>query len=194
MSLPAPSVGRTFPLLDDVVALSDIAMSAHSRFAAVELLVQGLGSVLRARFELPAFLLVPDPWNCIRHELYRSPEFGYQIVAITWAPKQESGIHDHGSTWGIEAVLAGELEVTDYVISEERSPWVRMEELDQKILRAGQVIGLLPPHDLHACRNPAHDRTAVSLHVYGKPLEQVQRYHPARDDLYRQDGAQLHAL
>jgi predicted metal-dependent enzyme (double-stranded beta helix superfamily) len=194
MSTPTPLGNCSFPLLDDVIAFTDIAMSAKSRFASVELLTHGLGSVLRSKFALPGFLLVPDPWTYVRHELYRSPEFGYQIIAIIWAPGQDSGIHDHGNTWGVEAVLTGRLEVIDYVISEVRDAWVRMEELDRTVLESGKVIGLLPPHDLHACRNLSHDRTTVSLHIYGKPLEHVRRYLPSGDDLYRQDKARLHVV
>jgi predicted metal-dependent enzyme (double-stranded beta helix superfamily) len=185
---------QPFPLLDDVIAFTDIAMSSRSRFASVELLSQGLSSVLRTPFQLPKFLLVPDPWNYVRHELYRSPEHDYQIIAITWAPGQGSGIHDHGNMWGVEAVLAGRLEVTDYLISEERGAWARMEEFDHKFLEVGNVIGLLPPHDLHACRNPSSTHTAVSLHIYGKPLEQVRRYVPASEDLYREAKARLHVV
>lgn len=194
MPIPTPLAHRSFPLLDDVIAFTDIAMSARSRFASVELLTHGLGRVLRSKFKLPKFLLVPDPWTYVRHELYRSPEFGYQIIAITWAPRQDSGIHDHGSTWGVEAVLTGRLEVVDYVISEERDAWVRMEELERTVLEPGKVIGLLPPHDLHACRNLSHDTTTVSLHIYGRPLELVRRYLPRGNDLYRPDKAQMHAV
>lgn len=178
-------------MLDDVIAFTDIAMSSRSRFASIELLTQGLGNVLRTRFELPKYLLVPDPWKYVRHELYRSARHGYQIIAITWAPGQGSGIHDHGNTWGVEAVLSGKLEVTDYVISEEKDAWVRMDRHDQRALQQGTVIGLLPPHDLHACRNPSHDQTTVSLHIHGRPLEQVRRFVSTGEDLYRRDSTQL---
>lgn len=189
-SLSAPV--HSFPLLDDLVAFTDIAMQSRSRFASLELLTQGIRSILRTRIVLPPYLLVTDPWKYVRQELYRSAALGYQIVAITWAPGQASGIHDHGDRWGIEAVLRGSLEVTDYAIAGQEGALVKMQALGHTRLEAGDVIGLLPPHDLHACRNLDED-TTVSLHIYGRPLEVVRRF-VATEDAYREEKARLHVV
>jgi len=96
MTQSLPARGREFPLLEDIIAFTDIAMRSRTQFARLELLTQGIRSILRTKISLPGYLLVSDPWKYVRQELYRSKELGYQIVAITWAPGQTSGIHDHG--------------------------------------------------------------------------------------------------
>ncbi|MET0892048.1 MAG: cysteine dioxygenase family protein [Pseudoxanthomonas sp.] len=192
MSLPLSAHGREFPLLNDIIAFTDIAMRSRTRFARLELLCQGITSILRTRIALPPYLLVSDPWRYVRQELYRSQELGYQIVAITWAPGQTSGIHDHGEMWGIEAILAGSLEVTDYAIDQQTDALVKMHRLGSRMLEAGDVISLLPPHDLHSCQN-LRQATTVSLHIYGKPLEVIRRF-VASGQAYREDKARLHVV
>ncbi len=110
-------VGDSFALLDDVVALTDIAMSSRDPRRIVPMLVDGLRGVIASVPALPPALLVADAAGYIRRELYRSPRFGYQVLAITWAPGQGSGVHDHAETWGVEAVLRGQLEVVDYRVA-----------------------------------------------------------------------------
>lgn len=192
MTQSLPARGHEFPLLDDIIAFTDIAMRSRTQFARLELLTQGIRSILRTKISLPGYLLVSDPWKYVRQELYRSKELGYQIVAITWAPGQTSGIHDHGQMWGIEAILAGSLEVTDYAIAEQQDALVRMQSLGRKMLEKGDVISLVPPHDLHSCRNLRH-QTTVSLHIYGKPLEVITRF-VATGEAYREDKAKLHVV
>lgn len=192
MRQPLHAVGREFPILDDIITFTDIAMRSRTQFARLELLTQGVKSILRTKIALPDYLLVSDPWKYVRQELYRSEELNYQIVAITWAPGQTSGIHDHGEMWGIEAILAGSLEVTDFAVAERNDALVKLQSTGRKILVAGDVISLLPPHDLHSCRNLFH-QTTVSLHIYGKPLEVVKRFVEA-GEVYREDKVKLHVV
>jgi 3-mercaptopropionate dioxygenase len=184
-------VGESFALLDDVVALTDIAMSSRDARRIVPMLVDGLRGVIASSPSLPPSLLVADPAGYIRRELYRSPRFGYQVIAITWAPGQGSGVHDHAQTWGVEAVLRGQLEVVDYRIAGRHKALAELHPAGHRPLPAGEVIGLLPPHDLHSCRNASNRETAVSLHVYGTPLDSVKRYAHVEDALYRAERVRL---
>jgi len=84
------------------------------------------------------------------------------------------------------------LEVTDYAIAEQQDALVRMQSLGRKMLETGDVISLLPPHDLHSCCNLRH-QTTVSLHIYGKPLEVITRF-VATGEAYREDKAKLHVV
>lgn len=190
---PAETAPRreTFPLLDDVVVLADIAMASNRPQKIVPALVEGLRGALAQVGELPAWLLEPAPDGPVRRELYRSPEFGYQVVAITWAPGQGSGVHDHADTWGVEAVLRGELEVLDYRVAGRHKALTELRPADHRPLPAGSVIGLLPPHDLHACRNAGKRGVTVSLHVYGKHLKEVTRYVHVEESQYRTEKVRL---
>jgi 3-mercaptopropionate dioxygenase len=182
---------ESFPLLDDVIVLTDIAMASNRPERIVPKLVEGLQGAIANVGALPAWLLETDDAAPVRRELHRSPEFGYQVLAITWAPGQGSSVHDHADTWGVEALLHGQLEVVDYRIAGRHKALTELHPADHRPLAAGSVIGLLPPHDLHSCRNAGSRTTAVSLHVYGKRLEEVLRYAHVEDALYRPERTRL---
>lgn len=192
MGHPLQAMGREpFPLLDDIVVLTDAAMKAGKPSQIVPRLVANLQGLLASVGELPAALLQADARGYVRRELYHSPAFGYRVLALTWGPGQSSPIHDHADTWGIEAVLRGELEVVDFRRVREYEALSELVPGGLHRLSPGQVIGLLPPHDLHACRNVAARQVAVSLHVYGRQLEEVRRYKHVEGRLYRQERLRL---
>lgn len=188
--IPAPSAAP-FPLLDDVVVLADAAMRAGPPAKIVAALAGGLRGVLSARVELPDWLLEPVAGEPVRRSLYRSREHGYEVIAITWPPGQASMVHDHGDTWGVEAVLRGRLEVTEYRVKAQHRALSELHVAASNRLAPGQVISLLPPHDLHQCRNASADEPAVSLHVYGRHLQHVKRYTQVEGNLYRPQRVML---
>ncbi len=181
----------SFPLLDDVIVLADIAMASNRPERIVPMLVEGLRGALATVGPLPSWLMATGTDAPVRRELYRSPQFGYQIVAITWATGQGSSVHDHADTWGVEAVLRGQLEVVDYRIADRQGAFTELHPADHRPLPAGSVIGLLPPHDLHACRNVGVRATAVTLHIYGTRLDRVTRYTHVEEALYRPEQVRL---
>lgn len=180
-----------FPLLEDVIVLADSAVRLREPRRIVPALVDGLRGLLAGAGALPRELLQTDPAGYVRRELYRSPAHGYQVLAITWAPGQGSSVHDHADTWGVEAVLRGHLDVLDYRQQGRHRALSELRPSDQHPLADGAVIGLLPPHDLHSCRNASARETAVTLHVYGKPLDNVKRYVHVEGDLYRAERIRL---
>lgn len=180
-----------FPLLEDVIVLADAAVRAREPRRIVAALVEGLRNLLPRTGALPAELLRPDPDGYARRELYRSPLHGYQVLAMTWGPGQGSSVHDHADTWGVEAVLRGHLEVLDYSVIQHTGGLARLRVHDRHTLADGRVIGLLPPHDLHACRNSGVHDTALTLHIYGTPLEEVRRYVHVEGELYRPERVRL---
>ncbi len=181
----------SFPLLEDVIVLADVATRVRDPRRIVAALVSGLRGLLGVAGALPPELLRPDPHGYARRELYRSPTHGYQVLAITWGPGQGSSVHDHADTWGVEAVLRGQLEVVDYGIASRNRALMALRPRDHHALVDGSVIGLLPPHDLHSCRNAGNRETAVSLHVYGTPLEEVRRFVHVEGELYRPERVRL---
>jgi len=182
---------ESFPLLDDVIVLADIAMSSNHPQRIVSALVEGLRGAIADVGVLPPWLLESDAGGLVRRELYRSPEFDYQVLAITWAPGQGSTVHDHADTWGVEAVLHGQLEVVDYRIAGRHKALTELHPADHRPLPAGTILGLLPPHDLHSCRNVNARAVAVSLHIYGKRLKDVTCYTHVEDALYRAERVRL---
>jgi len=190
----ATRLAEPFPLLEDVIVVANAAMRARDPRKIVPTLVEGLRGALAVAGALPAELLRVDPAGHVRRELYRSPQYGYQVLAITWAPGQGSSVHDHGDTWGVEAVLGGRLDVLDYRVRGRHRSLSELHPANQHVLVDGTVIGLLPPHDLHSCRNAGVRETAVSLHVYGKPLDNVKRYVHVEGHLYRPERVRLESV
>ena len=180
-----------FPLLDDVIVLTDAAVRAGPPAKVVAALKGGLQGLLAGPVELPDWLLEPRADEHARRQLYRSREHGYEVIAITWAPGQLSTVHDHGDTWGVESVMRGRLEVIDYRVKAQHRALSELHAAGTHVLEPGAVIGLLPPHDLHQCRSASTDGPTVSLHVYGKHLQHVKRYTHVEGDLYRPQRVML---
>lgn len=184
----------SFPLLEDVIVLADAACRVRNPRKIVDRLVGGLQAVLSLAGALPPDLLRASSSGYARRELYRSPQYGYQVLAITWGPGQGSGVHDHADTWGVEAILRGRLEVMDYRVHGRERALSELRPAGQHDLVDGSVIGLLPPHHLHACRNAGTRETAVSLHIYGRPLDNIRRYVHVEGDLYRPERVLLESV
>ena len=140
---------------------------------------------------------IPDDWLEVgplgyrRFELWRDPDLDCQILAMVWPAGSRTPIHDHGGAFGIEAVWAGELAVADYRLMESTRTAVRLEINQTRRFVAGQLLSLMPPADIHLCRNPSHRTTAVSLHVYGKTLTRQTVFDLLDDDWYELRSREL---
>src|SRR5687768_9136436 len=87
--VPFPGRERFIAALDDAVAQGD----EHQVTAALR---NALCHAIRdSAIELPACVHEPLTTHYARRELYRSPRFGYSVVAMTWAPGQGTLVHDH---------------------------------------------------------------------------------------------------
>ncbi len=165
-----PGLGEIIKLVDDALALRRTeAVTAHIR--------KQLPALIHARrAELPGQLLQVNAQGYRRFELHHCPIGGYQILAMVWGPGQGTPIHDHNDLWGVEAVMHGELQVSRYRIREVAGTSLRLEPTDLVELRSGDIETFDAEHGLHLCRNPSPRAAAVSLHVYGRPLDRFGIY------------------
>jgi 3-mercaptopropionate dioxygenase len=180
-----PGAVASFPLLDDVIALATISLATRDLSRRVQLLTEGMSGLLGTRHEIPDVFFVPDPGRYRRHLLVDGGAGGYQVLLMTWGPGQGTDIHDHGGTWGVESVLHGALEVTDYDLQDDDGNCAELTVARRRVLQTGQSLGLLPPGDLHACRNASKRDVAVSLHVYGEAVDHVRTFQPTSHAQYR---------
>lgn len=137
--------------------------------------------------ELPECCFEKIEDHYARRELYRSDSHGYSVVAMTWAPQQGTPIHDHSGLWCVESVWQGALEITPYELIEKNGDtdycFRKTPCLNATVGSAGKLI---PPHEYHTIHNLKPD-SAISLHIYEKPMVQSAVFIPAADsDL---DGA-----
>ena len=63
----------------------------------------------------------------------------------------------------------------------------------QRVLVAGpgSAGSLIPPHEYHSIHNPSEDATAVSVHIYRRPLDACCKFHPDEGNWYTLDQCQL---
>src|SRR5690606_32396298 len=112
-----------------------------------------------------------------RREVYRSPDLGYSVIAMTWGPGQGTPIHDHCGLWCVEGVWHGELEITQYELLETDGERCRFRAAGGMHAGPGSAGSLIPPHEYHSIHNGSDDAIAVSGNSY-----QSQREHCCRCD------------
>jgi 3-mercaptopropionate dioxygenase len=114
-----------------------------------------------------------------RNLIHEAADGSLSLYAIVWQPGQWTPVHDHGS-WGVVGVVEGMLE--------ERS-WVRLspdrgadEGIDLVrggviLLAPGAVTSFVPnPDHIHMTGVPAERPAALSLHLYGRAMNDFNTY------------------
>lgn len=129
--------------------------------------------------ELTAAQRAIPPTGYGRHLLHRDDEAGFVVIAMVWPPGIEGLPHDHG-TFGVVAVLEGDVEVTDYDVDviDPGGERVRLRERSRVRGGPGATAFVLPPHDVHRVRNASPDRMAISIHTYGRDLPRCRVIDP----------------
>lgn len=121
-----------------------------------------------------AFAGYREKLPCIPHAYSRTRLVAtpaYEVVAMNWAPKSVSPIHDHGASRCWVLMLAGTLGVENFSCADPacQGP-VELLEAERLLLRAGDLDHRLGPSELHRVTNPSDDAYAYSLQLYAAPL------------------------
>ncbi|KRB04470.1 cysteine dioxygenase family protein [Lysobacter sp. Root690] len=168
-----------FPGHDKLVAAIDAAVSVGDEHAVTAALRNTLCKMIRDRdVNLPDCVFDPIQDHYARRELYRSPELGYSVVAMTWGPGQGTPMHDHSGLWCVEGVWDGELEITQFELLEREGENFRFRAAGGMHAGPGSAGSLIPPHEYHTIRNASNDAVAVSLHIYKAPMECCSMFEP----------------
>lgn len=186
---PAPS----FPGAERLVATVDQAVRhAEAPAEAVDALRKGLCQLIRTRrVDLPDAFTETRTDRYARRELFRSPDLGFSVVAMTWGPGQGTPVHDHCGMWCVEGVWQGELEVVQYELVEREGDRYRFEPVGSVQAGRGSAGSLIPPHEYHTIANPSADDVAVSLHVYSGTMTECSVFDPEGDGWYRRGFRRL---
>lgn len=140
---------------------------------------------------LPECVFEPVEGHYARREIYKCPDSGVSVVAMTWAPGQGTPIHDHCGLWGVEGVWQGEIEITQYELLEEADGKVRFLRHEPMMGGVGSSGCIIPPHEYHTIRNPDPKRIAISLHIYKDSMGECAIYEPLGDGWYAKGSKQL---
>jgi len=171
--------------LDAAVDLGDARRST----AAVKKI---LSDMIRAdRIRLPERFYEPLPHTYARRLLHRDEARGYSAIVMTWGPGQGTMLHDHSGIWCVEGVVAGEMDVIQYEMTDETGGNYRFAPRGQVHALAGASGALIPPFEYHILANGLPDRVSVTLHVYGGEMTQCHLFEPQDDGSYRRIQRQL---
>ena len=181
-----------FPGQPKLVEAIDAAVASGDQQAITAALRGVLCGLIRDReVRLPDCVHEPVADHYARRELYRSPEHGYSVVAMTWGPGQGTPIHDHCGLWCVEGVWDGELEITQYELLEQDGERFRFRAAGGIHAGPGSAGSLIPPHEYHAIRNTSSDAIAISLHIYKAPMASCAMFVPAQGEWYERAAKAL---
>lgn len=114
-----------------------------------------------------------------RNLIYDAPDASLSLYAIVWLPGQWTPVHDHGS-WGVVGVVEGVLEERSYVrLLPERltDKDINLARGGTILLRHGSVTSFVPnPDHIHITGVPIDRPRAVSLHLYGRTMNDFNIY------------------
>lgn len=172
-----------FPGRDKFIATVDAAVASGDKHAVTAALRNALCALIRdSEVQLPDCVNQAICDHYARRELYRSPEYGYSVVAMTWGPGQGTPLHDHSGLWCVEGVWHGELEITQYELLEESAGRFRFRAAGGMHAGPGSAGSLIPPHEYHTIRNASADAVAVSLHIYQAEMACCAKFQPQPSD------------
>lgn len=176
----------SFKGAEELIALVDKAVQAGTTADITSGIKRCLCKLINSgEMQMPECVLKPVEGHYARRLLYRSPEHGYSMVAMTWGASQGTPLHDHAGLWCVEAVCQGEIEVAQYELLENNGDRYRFERSDDVHADVGTAGCLIPPHEYHTIRNAMQNGTAVTLHIYGGDMEYCNMFQPENDGWYR---------
>jgi predicted metal-dependent enzyme (double-stranded beta helix superfamily) len=122
---------------------------------------------------------IASPDSYTRHLLHRDRMNRFVVLSLVWLPGQATPVHDH-DCWGVMGVLQSELEEVHYDRLDDgsRPDHADLSESRRTVVGQGAVAHLLPPYEeIHRIGNIG-SRPAISVHVYGRDLDDVRVYDP----------------
>jgi cysteine dioxygenase type I len=131
-----------------------------------------------------AFALDGDGGRFRRHPLAVAGIPGSSALVMYWPPGYSTLPHDHAGLWGIELVIDGVLQIDEFLRVE--NPVRPALTLARSLyLGLGDAAVFSGDAYVHRCRNLSTTRAALSLHVYGGPLDAYNAFHADVSGGYR---------
>jgi len=143
------------------------------------------------KLDLPACVYDCPGDHYARRLIHKDEARGYTIMAMTWGPGQGTPVHDHSGMWCVEAVWNGQIEVTQYELTEVKGDRFRLEPRTTMRAGIGSAGSLIPPHEYHTIRNPGRNEPAVTIHIYSGEMNTCAVFRPIGDDWYQRERREL---
>lgn len=180
------------PDLQELVLQLDRAVELGDPQRTTAAVKRTLSDLIRAhRIRLAERYFEPLPDTYARRLLHRDERRGYSAIVMTWGPGQGTSLHDHAGIWCVEGVVAGEMEVVQYEMTDDADGRYRFAPRGRVHALAGASGALIPPFEYHILKNALADRVSVTLHVYGGEMTHCHFFEPCDDDTFRRVGKDL---
>ena len=183
----------TFTGKDLLTDLIKTACSQPTIKQTTDILRDGLSRLIAEKsVYLPECVFEPVEGHYARRELLKCPETGVTVVAMTWGPQQGTPIHDHCGLWCVEGVWQGQIEITNYEMTDDTGDTCRFVKHQTIMAEAGSSGSLIPPHEYHTIRNPNPGKAAISLHIYQDSMGDCSIFEPLGEDWYAKGKKMLY--
>ena len=120
-----------------------------------------------------------DPQRYARNAIHISAGNGISLFALVWQPGQWTPIHDHG-TWGVVGIVEGVLQERNYIRTDGyhgRDDGIELRRGGITLLGPGSVSTFVPnPDHIHVTGVPAEAGAVLSLHLYGREMNNFNVY------------------
>ncbi len=140
---------------------------------------------------LPECVYQCPPDHYARRVIHKDAKRGYTIMAMTWGPGQSTPIHDHSGMWCVEAIWEGQIEVTQYELTDTKTNRFRLEPRTTMRAGIGSAGSLIPPHEYHTISNPSNQQTAVTIHIYSGEMSECNVFQPVGEHWYVREARAL---
>lgn len=170
--------------LETLIERLDAAVCLGNAPAITARIKESLESAIHEqRVTLPPRFHQTRPDGYARRLLHRNDALGYTAVVMTWAPGQQTPLHDHAGIWCVEGVVAGRMDVTRYDLVQEADGRYRFEPKGCVHAEVGSAGCLIPPFEYHVLANPT-STPSITLHVYGGEMTSCHIFEPQADGAY----------
>jgi 3-mercaptopropionate dioxygenase len=160
------------------------ALAARDRTNGLSLLCRELElAISRGLISLPDRLCAVQPGHYARRLVYDDPVTGVCVLAMVWAPGQSTPLHDHSGLWGVEAVLAGEIESLPFELIGQQDGQYSFRALPVERVPTGSTSYLMPPFEYHITRNVSQ-QVAITLNIYGGEMPACNIFLPSGSGTY----------
>lgn len=140
-------------------------------------------ATLLGLIQLPDRFRAVQPDRYARRLIYEDSATGISAIAMVWAPGQSTPLHDHSGLWGVEAVLAGEIETVPYHLIGHENGRYHFHPRPAERVTVGASSYVMPPFEHHITRN-ASRQVAITLNIYGGAMPACNIFLPTESGVY----------
>ncbi len=120
-----------------------------------------------------------SPDHYTRNLVHAEPDGSMSLFCIVWQPGQWTPVHDHGA-WGLVGVVRGALHERAYIRTdahERENNGIILRRGGTCVLCPGSVTTFVPnPDHIHRAGNPRGSEVVVTLHLYGRNMDNYNIY------------------